>query len=82
MDGAGVQVNRVFGNGSTSVTDPFLLLDHLKNEDPTASMPGFPWHPHRGIETITYILEGGVQHEDSLGNKGVIGATMATLSLF
>lgn len=69
-DGAGVKLNRVFGNGETSLTDPFLLLDHLKNDDPAVGMPGFPWHPHRGIETITYMITGGIQHEDSLGNKG------------
>lgn len=71
-DGAGVKLNRVFSHEETSLTDPFLLLDHLKNEDPAKGMPGFPWHPHRGIETITYMLDGGIQHEDSLGNKGAL----------
>lgn len=70
VDGAGVSINRVFGNHEVELTDPFLLLDHLINEDPDNRMAGFPWHPHRGIETISYILEGGLQHEDSMGNKG------------
>ncbi|MBI9097489.1 MAG: pirin family protein [Spirochaetaceae bacterium] len=71
-DGDGVQINRVFGHGTTTETDPFLLLDHLINDDPLKPMNGFPWHPHRGIETITYNIQGGIQHEDSLGNKGVL----------
>ncbi|MDA3957850.1 pirin family protein [Oceanispirochaeta sp.] len=69
-DGAGVDINRVFGHDNTAVTDPFLMLDHLENRDPVNFMAGFPWHPHRGIETITYVLDGGVEHQDSLGNKG------------
>lgn len=69
-DGAGVKLNRVFGYNETELTDPFLLLDHLKNDDPSIGMAGFPWHPHRGIETITYMLKGGIEHEDSMGNKG------------
>ncbi|WP_028975409.1 pirin family protein [Spirochaeta cellobiosiphila] len=72
QDGAGVELNRVFGNGFEELTDPFLLLDHFNNSDPTKASPGFPWHPHRGIETISYILDGGLQHQDSLGNTGVI----------
>lgn len=70
VDGAGVNINRVFGNHDVELTDPFLLLDHLINEDPDNEMAGFPWHPHRGIETISYILEGGLRHEDSMGNTG------------
>lgn len=71
-DGAGVKINRVFGNDSTSETDPFLLLDHIQNDDPDAPISGFPWHPHRGIETITYLIKGGIKHEDSLGNSGIL----------
>lgn len=74
MEGAGVPINRVFGNRDTTQTDPFLMMDHFKNEDPDFISPGFPWHPHRGIETITYLIEGGIRHEDSLGNSGVLGA--------
>lgn len=71
-DGAGVELSRVFGHGETHLTDPFLMLDHFKNDDPDVEMAGFPWHPHRGIETITYMLEGEIQHEDSLENKGIL----------
>ncbi|QEN07860.1 pirin family protein [Oceanispirochaeta crateris] len=74
IDGDGVKIHRVFGHDETSVTDPFLMLDHLENNDPVHFMPGFPWHPHRGIETITYVLDGGVEHQDSLGNRGTLGA--------
>jgi len=74
VDGAGVDINRVFGHGDTSITDPFLMLDHLQNNDPVNFMAGFPWHPHRGIETITYVLDGGVEHQDSLGNSGSLKA--------
>lgn len=73
MEGAGVLVRRVFSYGETDVFDPFLLLDYLV-VPPNTQTPGFPWHPHRGIETITYILKGEGQHEDSIGNKGTIGA--------
>ncbi len=72
-EGAGVSLYRAFGFGKTSEFDPFLLLDDFRNDDPTAYQAGFPWHPHRGIETITYVLAGKVEHGDSLGNSGVIG---------
>lgn len=72
IEGAGVKLRRLFGFGDTSLTDPFLLLDHFGSADPDDYMAGFPWHPHRGIETITYMLEGEVEHGDSLGNTGVI----------
>jgi len=72
IDGAGVEINRVFGGNDTKLTDPFLLLDHLKNDDPDNPIAGFPWHPHRGIETITYMIEGGIHHEDSIGNSGIL----------
>ena len=74
MEGAGVHLRRAFGFGTTSEFDPFLLFDDFRNEDPDAYLAGFPWHPHRGIETITYVLAGTVDHGDSLGNKGSLGA--------
>ena len=74
MEGAGVQLRRAFGFGTTSDFDPFLLLDDFRNENPDAYIAGFPWHPHRGIETITYVLAGTVEHRDSLGNRGRMGA--------
>jgi len=74
MEGAGVKLNRVFGNSETALTDPFLLLDDFSSANPADFIAGFPWHPHRGIETITYVLSGEVRHEDSLGNKSSIGA--------
>ena len=74
LEGAGVQLRRAFGFGDTSEFDPFLLFDDFRNEDPDAYLAGFPWHPHRGIETITYVLAGTVDHGDSLGNKGSLGA--------
>ncbi len=73
IEGAGVHLNRAFGFGETSLFDPFLLLDDFRSDDPRYYIKGFPWHPHRGIETITYILEGRVDHGDSMGNKGAIG---------
>ncbi|MDA8243806.1 MAG: pirin family protein [Elusimicrobia bacterium] len=72
VEGAGVKLKRIFGFGDTGLTDPFLLLDNFGSEDPEDYVAGFPWHPHRGIETITYMLEGEVEHGDSLGNSGVI----------
>ncbi len=72
-DGAGVSLSRIFGYYETKDMDPFLLLDHFGSDDPQDYIAGFPWHPHRGIETITYMREGRVRHGDSLGNKGVIG---------
>ncbi len=72
MEGAGVRLRRAFGQDHPKL-DPFLLLDDFGSENPDDYMSGFPWHPHRGIETITYILHGEVKHEDSLGNAGVIG---------
>ncbi len=74
LEGAGVHLRRAFGFGDTSDFDPFLLLDDFRNDDPEDYLAGFPWHPHRGIETITYVLAGEVQHGDSLGNSGVIAA--------
>jgi hypothetical protein len=74
MEGAGVKLRRAFGFGDTSETDPFLLFDDFRNERPDEYLAGFPWHPHRGIETITYVLTGTVEHGDSLGNHGSLGA--------
>jgi hypothetical protein len=74
MEGAGVRLQRVFGFGDTSDFDPFLMMDDFRNDDPRDYLAGFPWHPHRGIETITYVLAGTVEHGDSLGNKGTLGA--------
>jgi redox-sensitive bicupin YhaK (pirin superfamily) len=72
LEGAGVRLRRAFGFGDTQEYDPFLLLDDFRNTDPYEYIKGFPWHPHRGIETITYVLKGDVEHGDSMGNKGVI----------
>jgi quercetin 2,3-dioxygenase len=74
IEGAGVRLQRAFGFGTTSDFDPFLLLDDFRNDNPQDYLAGFPWHPHRGIETITYVLAGTVEHGDSLGNKGNLGA--------
>jgi quercetin 2,3-dioxygenase len=74
IEGAGVKLRRAFGFGDTREFDPFLLLDDFRNENPQDYLAGFPWHPHRGIETITYVLSGSVQHGDSLGNRGALGA--------
>jgi len=73
IEGAGVRLRRAFGFGDTGDFDPFLLLDDFRNEHPEDYLAGFPWHPHRGIETITYVLSGSVQHGDSLGNRGTLG---------
>jgi hypothetical protein len=70
VEGAGVRLRRAFGFGNTADTDPFLLLDDFRNDVPADYLAGFPWHPHRGIETITYVLAGTVEHGDSLGNRG------------
>jgi redox-sensitive bicupin YhaK (pirin superfamily) len=74
LEGAGVHLNRAFGFGNTSDFDPFLLLDDFRNDVPEDYLAGFPWHPHRGIETITYVLAGTVAHGDSLGHSGTIAA--------
>ena len=74
IEGAGVRLQRAFGFGKTKEFDPFLLLDDFRNDNPKDYQAGFPWHPHRGIETITYVLAGSVEHGDSLGNKGKMGA--------
>ncbi len=72
MDGAGVKLRRVFGFAEVPRLDPFLLLDDFASDNPDDYIAGFPWHPHRGMETVTYMLDGRVRHEDSLGNSGVI----------
>jgi len=73
LEGAGVHLRRAFGFGKTTDFDPFLLLDDFRNDNPDEYLAGFPWHPHRGIETITYVLAGNVDHGDSLGNRGSMG---------
>jgi len=74
IEGAGVRLQRAFGFGTSGEFDPFLLLDDFRNDDPRDYLAGFPWHPHRGIETITYVLAGSVEHGDSLGNRGEMNA--------
>jgi redox-sensitive bicupin YhaK (pirin superfamily) len=74
IEGAGVKLQRAFGFGKTKDFDPFLLLDDFRNDNPQDYLAGFPWHPHRGIETITYVLAGSVEHGDSLGNTGKMTA--------
>jgi quercetin 2,3-dioxygenase len=73
IEGAGVQLRRAFGHGQEELFDPFLMLDDFRGDHPSQYQAGFPWHPHRGIETITYILEGELDHGDSMGNSGTIG---------
>jgi redox-sensitive bicupin YhaK (pirin superfamily) len=73
MEGAGVRLHRGFANGEIPRFDPFLLFDDFSSKDPKDYLLGFPWHPHRGIETVTYILNGEVLHHDSIGNSGTIG---------
>ena len=73
-EGAGVHLRRAFGFGKTQELDPFLLFDDFRNDRPDDYLAGFPWHPHRGIETITYVLSGTVEHGDSLGNRGTLGS--------
>ena len=73
LEGAGVRLKRLFGFNKGTEFDPFLLLDDFRGDNPRDYIKGFPWHPHRGIETITYILDGKVEHGDSMGNRGIIG---------
>jgi redox-sensitive bicupin YhaK (pirin superfamily) len=72
IEGAGVHLRRAFGFDEVPLLDPFLLLDDFHSDNPADYEMGFPWHPHRGIETITYVLHGEVEHGDSMGNKGII----------
>ena len=74
LEGAGVHLRRAFGFGDPTEFDPFLLFDDFRNDNPDEYLAGFPWHPHRGIETITYVLAGTVEHGDSLGNRGSLGS--------
>lgn len=74
IEGAGVHLKRAFGYHEAPLLDPFLLLDDFRSTDPAEYLPGFPWHPHRGIETITYMLDGEVEHGDSMGNRGTISS--------
>ena len=72
MEGSGVRLKRVFGFREVPQLDPFLLLDCFQSDNRDDYVRGFPWHPHRGIETITYVLDGDVEHQDSMGNTGII----------
>ncbi|MCB1368550.1 MAG: pirin family protein, partial [Rhodobacteraceae bacterium] len=74
LEGAGVHLHRAFGFHDPEMLDPFLLFDDFRGDNPDMYLKGFPWHPHRGIETITYVLAGSVEHGDSLGNVGTLGA--------
>ena len=74
LEGAGVHLKRAFGYGELPLFDPFLMLDDFRNDEKENYVRGFPWHPHRGIETITYLLQGSVEHSDSMGNKGIISS--------
>ncbi|MFC2161893.1 pirin family protein [Acidobacteriota bacterium] len=74
IEGAGVQLKRIFGKRETPNFDPFLLLDDFHSDNKDDYIAGFPWHPHRGIETVTYMISGNIEHSDSLGNQGIIGA--------
>ena len=74
IEGAGVHLNRVFGFNESPKLDPFLMLDDFRSDNAEHYLKGFPWHPHRGIETITYLLKGAVEHGDSLGNRGIISS--------
>ena len=74
LEGAGVRLHRAFGFAEAPLFDPFLLLDDFSSERPEDYLAGFPWHPHRGIETITMVFAGLIEHGDSLGNSGAIGA--------
>ena len=74
LEGAGVRLRRSFSNAEVPLFDPFLLLDRFGSTNPEDYLAGFPWHPHRGIETVTYVLDGRVEHGDTLGNRGVIGS--------
>jgi len=74
IEGAGVRLHRAFGNYDVPAFDPFLMLDDFRSHNPDDFRRGFPWHPHRGIETITYMLKGEIEHQDSMGNKGVISS--------
>ena len=74
LEGAGVKLRRTIASRALDYLDPFLLLDHFASDNPDDYMAGFPWHPHRGIETVTYMLAGEVNHQDSIGNAGTIGA--------
>jgi quercetin 2,3-dioxygenase len=74
LEGAGVRLRRSFSNPEVPLFDPFLLLDRFGSSNPADYLAGFPWHPHRGIETVTYVLDGRVEHGDTLGNSGVIGS--------
>lgn len=74
IEGAGVHLKRAFGSSEVPLFDPFLMLDDFRSNNPDQYLAGFPWHPHRGIETITYVLNGFVEHGDSMGNKGVISS--------